>query len=260
MSAEVARRLCGVVVVSGLSVVGCSELIDPQAEAALEYRFPSEGAVALAGGPCSGYVCDVEEEDPRTGETVCVCELPGFGTGPPPPPPESVWPEYPPPPPSWVSDIGGGGYPDGGDSEVCDPTADDPPCFEFEARLACPARIVRGCRFSKFRDTLIWGAVKKHEKQHWENGRTELMKPGNNLYIETEDCVGPFSALDNTFDKCLVEEHVRVQRRLRAAAAPEPDELGQIFWAGAGNRWWIWLSDCVSGSCRNEFGWTQRKF
>ncbi|MGH7576526.1 MAG: hypothetical protein ACREM1_15550 [Longimicrobiales bacterium] len=107
----------------------------------------------------------------------------------------------------------------------------------------------------------FWSAVRKHEKQHWENGRIELMKPTNNLYTKTEHCVGPFTADPGrqNFNDCLITEHVRVQQRLRAEAAPEPDQRGQIFWAGAGNRWWIWLCD-EGAPCGNEFGYTNRKF
>lgn len=58
----VMRRFLGVVVVAGISVVGCSELVDPKQDAALQYRFPSEGEfVALAGhGPCLDGQCNTE--------------------------------------------------------------------------------------------------------------------------------------------------------------------------------------------------------
>lgn len=103
----------------------------------------------------------------------------------------------------------------------------------------------------------FWSAAHAHEKQHWEQGRIELAKSGNNLYIKTEHCVGPFTALSlpDTFNPCLKREHERVQALLRAAARPEPTG----FWNTI--PWWIWLSDCASGSsCSHEFVSTDRKF
>lgn len=102
----------------------------------------------------------------------------------------------------------------------------------------------------------FWVAAWGHERQHWEQGRIELMKAVNNLYVQTETCVGPFTAVNpNPFDTCVRREHERVQAALRAAASPEPTG----FWNTT--PWWTWMSDCPPGSsCAHVFGSTNRKF
>lgn len=74
---EAMKCIPAIAVVAAFSV-GCSELVIPEEgpSNALEYRFPSEGEfVALTGGECDDFVCDVEEVDQETAKRYAFASL-----------------------------------------------------------------------------------------------------------------------------------------------------------------------------------------